>query len=103
MFPIIGAAVLVSDLDILDMERFGVAVGGALRAPVGRGRPHGVFQRVQRILNVFAEVCVGDDFVRPAALAAHAGVDHVDRPGAQILGQLQTLMKTQPAGGVIPP
>ena len=49
------------------------------------------------------QVLVGRDFAWTAELAAHAGVDHVDRLGAQVFGKLQVFMEPQACGGVISP
>ena len=45
------APVLVADLDVLDRERFGVAVLRREGTPPRSRRAHGVFQRVERVLD----------------------------------------------------
>lgn len=98
-----GAVVFVPDLDVVQCERFGMAVPGPFGAPAGRfGVARGIFDRIQRVLyQAFDLVVVVEVAVAP--VAGHAGVADEHGLAADVLAVLQEFVVSESVGGVVAP
>lgn len=79
----VEVVVLVADLDILQIERFGMTVVSTHPAILGGYVAVGILKRIKAFLNPFPDLIVWC-----AAAMPDAYINHEQRLGSKILGQL---------------
>jgi hypothetical protein len=93
-FDVLRPPLFVAHADILQVERRRVPERRALASPLGGLRTVGELDQIERVLDVRVELIQRNQFVR-IELAGHAAVEYGQRRGADVLRQLEVLVKAQ--------
>ena len=94
----IGLVVLVAYLQILNVERCGVAVLGTQGTVLGGDVAVGILQGGQTLVNPRLDVGI-----RRHTTVPQTDVDHIERLGSEVFGHLQILVETDAVGGAVAP
>ena len=101
---VIGAAVFVADFQKFQIERGGMAVGGAQRTPGRIGGAIRILDQIQGILHPRAKLAAGDGIIGAAIVAqCQPGVDVVQRLHAHVLAVLEIFVEAKAVGGPVAP